>query len=196
MPIFREHFDHDHGIPAAETTGIESPSSRPLPIHGLDKMRRQTPSRPMSRRASEESIRTDLCEGPLPDNSQPRSPERKPELDLVTMTTSDRADLIERLKRGESPTWVPNRRVRWIWPHQTAGHMIEALTDHPARPLHDSRWITPSLVEPSAKAGRFARAPHCLALPRGDRRPSTSRSRQSRQDAGGLGDRAAEVGSA
>ena len=24
---------------------------------------------------------------------------------------SDRAELIERLKRGESPTWVPNRAV-------------------------------------------------------------------------------------
>jgi hypothetical protein len=29
-----------------------------------------------------------------------------------THGTSDRVELIERLKRGESPTWLPNRNVR------------------------------------------------------------------------------------
>lgn len=28
--------------------------------------------------------------------------------------TSDRAEFIERLKRGESPTWIPNRYVRFV----------------------------------------------------------------------------------
>lgn len=125
MPIFRECFD-DHHVLAAEAeteTGAESPESRPLPIHGLGQTRRQTPPRPLSRRVSEESIRTDLCEGPLPDVSQPRSPELRPELEPVTTSTTtsfDRADLIERLKRGESPTWIPTRRVCFC---QTAGNV-------------------------------------------------------------------------
>lgn len=59
------------------------------------------------RRLSEESIRTDLCEGPVPDSPpRPVTPQQ-----LVPHAVSDRAELIERLKRGESPTWIPNRHV-------------------------------------------------------------------------------------
>lgn len=67
------------------------------------------------RRLSEESIRTEYCEGPIPD----------PTPDHVTLQTgredrpsnngealcTDRAELIERIKRGESPTWIPNQAV-------------------------------------------------------------------------------------
>lgn len=63
----------------------------------------------LARRLSEESIRTDLCEGPVPD-----SPKPVPHDADVEAITSDRADLIERLKRGESPTWIPNRHVRGV----------------------------------------------------------------------------------
>lgn len=66
--------------------------------------------RDMRRRVSEESIRTDLCEGPIPDSPPPLkspTPPEKPPSNAV----SDRAELIERLKRGESPTWIPNRHV-------------------------------------------------------------------------------------
>lgn len=115
MPIFSDCFEDDRDVPAADSVA-ESPASRPVPIHGLGQMRGQARLQSLSRRISEESIRTELCEGPLPDVPQPRSPEPKPELGLVTAaTTSDRAELIERLKRGESPTWVPSRRVRPIW---------------------------------------------------------------------------------
>lgn len=66
--------------------------------------------RDMRRRVSEESIRTDLCEGPIPDSpptlKSPTPPEKPP-----SNAVSDRAELIERLKRGESPTWIPNRHV-------------------------------------------------------------------------------------
>jgi hypothetical protein len=58
-------------------------------------------------RLSEESIRTDLCEGPVPD-SPPASPGQRPDDEAAI---SSRAELIERLKRGESPTWIPNRHV-------------------------------------------------------------------------------------
>ena len=67
------------------------------------------------RRLSEESIRTEYCDGPISDVA----------VDDVALQTgregrisnngeaicSDRAELIERIKRGESPTWVPNQAV-------------------------------------------------------------------------------------
>lgn len=108
MPFFRENLDNDNVHPPAAEADL---GPRPVPIHGLSQTRRHAPARSLAHRVSEESIRTDLCEGPLqeaPGGSKPRSPE--PE--LCVTTTSDRAELIERLKRGESPTWVPNRRVR------------------------------------------------------------------------------------
>lgn len=107
MPIFRDHSDDDD----TRVAGAERPVSRLAPVYGLTGMRRQSPPIPFSRRASEESIRTDLCEGPLPDLPHPSAPEFKPEPGLVD-TTSDRAELIEQLKRAQSPTWVPPRRVR------------------------------------------------------------------------------------
>lgn len=72
------------------------------------------------RRLSEETIRTEYCDGPVPDI----------EMDDVALQTrregrvsnngeavcSDRAELIERIKRGESPTWIPNQAVSWGWP--------------------------------------------------------------------------------
>lgn len=59
----------------------------------------------LSRKLSEESIRTEFCDGPVPDSPRPKTPEQD------STTVSDRAELIERLKRGESPTWVPSRHV-------------------------------------------------------------------------------------
>lgn len=61
----------------------------------------------LARKLSEESIRTELCEGPVDSPPAAHSPQPPDQ----SATTSDRAELIERLKRGESPTWVPNRRV-------------------------------------------------------------------------------------
>lgn len=79
--------------------------------------------RPLSRRISEESIRTELCEGPVLDTIPRPSFAQTPDDNLddpcenkdnnpSPTTCTDRADLIERLKRGESPTWVPHRHVR------------------------------------------------------------------------------------
>ena len=67
----------------------------------------------IERRVSEESIRTEFCEGPIPDDVELPSPENgSTERESGPgVETSDRQDLIERLKRGESPTWVPNRKV-------------------------------------------------------------------------------------
>lgn len=76
----------------------------------------------LSRRVSEESIRTELCEGPILDDPIRAEPHIESEVLLaspgndVSAVTSDRAELIERLKRGESPTWVPSRHVSVISP--------------------------------------------------------------------------------
>jgi hypothetical protein len=97
MPIFQSDLDHDHR-PAADPQpiDIERPASR-------------------LRRLSEESLRTELCEGPLPDSPRRDSlPGGSPDVAGADAPTSDRAELIERLKRGQSPTWIPNRRVGTI----------------------------------------------------------------------------------
>ena len=72
----------------------------------------------MNRKLSEESIRTEFCEGPLLDGpSWATSPSADEDMLAENMggaRTSNRAELIERIKRGESPTWVPNQAVRTI----------------------------------------------------------------------------------
>ena len=90
MPIFQDDLDLDHHL--VDPDPESPPIDHPLP--------------PTLRRLSEESLRTELCEGPVPDSPQ-RTPDQKTDND----TTSSREELIERLKRGESPTWVPTRHV-------------------------------------------------------------------------------------
>lgn len=95
MPIFCEDEE-------PQTSDSKYPHIAPIPIQSPPDME---PC--ISRRLSEESIRTELCEGPIPDSPpRPVSPQ-----EAVSRPVKDRAELIERLKRGESPTWVPNRHV-------------------------------------------------------------------------------------
>lgn len=90
MPIFQDDLDLDR----------RPDLSDPEPVL-LD------PPPPKLRRLSEESLRTELCEGPVPDS--PRcTPEQRIDGDG---TTSSREELIERIKRGQSPTWIPARHV-------------------------------------------------------------------------------------
>lgn len=86
-----------------------------------------------TRRLSEESIRTEYCDGPIPDIP----------LDDVALQTggegrvsnngeaicSDRAELIERIKRGESPTWIPNQAVcqGWSSPRNTHSASLDTI---------------------------------------------------------------------
>lgn len=105
MPLLREHAGQ-HGwarngpVPAKEDRSghLDEAALPELNIGGT-----------LHRKVSEESIRTELCEGPLLDSPRPSTPERVSEQETTTVT--DRAELIERLKRGESPTWVPSRTV-------------------------------------------------------------------------------------
>jgi hypothetical protein len=120
--------ENENGI--KDTLPIMSPSpdqgehshsrrSRPLHLH-----RDHRPSQPLSRKVSEESIRTELCEGPVPDSPLPSTPPPPPPPPFVQRshhndssgsaiyTYGDRAELIERLKRGESPPWISHLYVR------------------------------------------------------------------------------------
>ena len=67
------------------------------------------------RKPSEESIRTEFCDGPEPDPPGWIKTLEKKAADMASREddnrTSDRAELIERIKRGESPTWVPTQAL-------------------------------------------------------------------------------------
>ncbi|KAM0259029.1 hypothetical protein ACHAQJ_003528 [Trichoderma viride] len=113
MPIFQD--DIDHVSPASSPSG-------PISIE---------PSASRNRRFSEESLRLELCEGPVPD-----SPEVRPLTSKSDEETriSDRAELIQRLKRGESPTWVPNRHLESILQHGKPQHVQEQTQASPESP--------------------------------------------------------------
>ncbi|KAK5660414.1 hypothetical protein OQA88_12957 [Cercophora sp. LCS_1] len=130
MPMFQESFD----APEAETNvGADQGTqhSDPIPIQSPEGHRRS-----LSRRISEESIRTELCEGPIPDSPpKPATPEQ-----AVNNAVSDRAELIERLKRGESPTWIPNRHFESLFQHN------KPTSSPPRTPQHSA--TSPSLLPP------------------------------------------------
>ncbi len=113
MPIFQENLEQEDLPHEPNTSDRGFGHTEPIPI--------QTTASDVPvgllRRLSEESIRTELCDGPIPDSPpRPTTPELEHD---VSNAVSDRAELIERLKRGESPTWVPNRHVRPL-PDQSA----------------------------------------------------------------------------
>lgn len=69
--------------------------------------------RELRREPSEESIRTDLCEGPVPNSPGDAAPTAEDEAGTsshdASSCVSDRQELMERLKRGESPIWSPKK---------------------------------------------------------------------------------------
>ncbi|KAK3990030.1 hypothetical protein QBC44DRAFT_74173 [Cladorrhinum sp. PSN332] len=154
MPLLREDGDlghHDVGVDvdgaAADDDFLQNSfSTPPKPI-----IRRS-----LSRRLSEESIRTELCEGPVPESPlcKPSTPEKTV---FHNVSVSDRAELIERLKRGESPTWVPNRHLESLFlenktysppptrPHQAPNSMPPGLLPPPTLTPEkkDEKWTEP-----------------------------------------------------
>ncbi|KAK3936774.1 hypothetical protein QBC46DRAFT_394318 [Diplogelasinospora grovesii] len=104
MPMFQEHLEPQDRAP--DETTDDHPE--PTPIQASTDIG-------LTRRASEESIRTEFCEGPVLESPpKPTTKPTTPEKDLSN-TVSDRAELIERLKRGESPTWIPARRLESLF---------------------------------------------------------------------------------
>ncbi|POR36227.1 Uncharacterized protein TPAR_03606 [Tolypocladium paradoxum] len=95
MPIFQADLDLEHPSPCRD------PEPEAIEVE---------PPSPRLRRLSEESLRIELCEGPVPDSpAHPSTPRSEDD-----GATSNRTELIERLKRGESPTWIPNRHLESI----------------------------------------------------------------------------------
>lgn len=132
MPIFSDDLERRESA-AVKDNAMSSP---PKPFHLEDHN-----DRILARKLSEESIRTELCEGPIPEDSpRPKTPENE-----ATTTCSDRAELIERLKRGESPTWIPNRHLESIWGQHptTPTRNPKSTTTSPASTLLPPATITP-----------------------------------------------------
>ncbi|RGP80438.1 hypothetical protein FLONG3_1447 [Fusarium longipes] len=125
MPIFQADLDNHEPIPEP----IELPPID-VPASGL-------------RRLSEESIRTELCEGPVPD-SPPRS-KISEGIEGAENAISDRASLIERLKRAQSPPiWVPNRHLESVIQYQTP----DTDRKHLQTPTEPSTLLAPAQITP------------------------------------------------
>ncbi|KAG9259209.1 uncharacterized protein F5Z01DRAFT_30137 [Emericellopsis atlantica] len=103
--------------------------------------------RPPLSRLSEESLRTEFCEGPIPDSPQ-MMPSRKSDEDM----TSSREELIEKLKKGESLTWVPSRHLETLLRRQSpeahCPRNTQALADSPE--LQPAMEITPDKIKSQA----------------------------------------------
>ena len=104
MPIFQDDLGN------GESTSPAKPGTSPLLNSPLDRNK-------LSRKASEESIRTDLCEGPVLDSPEESNGGSARDLNadftFPILETSDRVELIERLKRGQNAAWLPNRNVSY-----------------------------------------------------------------------------------
>ncbi|KAI1345736.1 hypothetical protein F5Y01DRAFT_46737 [Xylaria sp. FL0043] len=125
---------HDHlGAQSPNEGTFLAMSSPPDHVGDIDRRSRlRSPGRllqPLSSKLSEESLRTEMCEGPVPDSrpaatasplrplaqtAQTPGPDDRP----ASAACSDRAALIERLKRRESPTWIPHRHFEFTWGQQ------------------------------------------------------------------------------
>ncbi|KAH6659795.1 hypothetical protein BKA67DRAFT_509604 [Truncatella angustata] len=125
MPFFEEDLDRTE---SAERTEMPPPPG----FHKPQQL--SISSRNAARRLSDESIRTELCEGPTFEHPRLEDPEHE-----AYSTCSDRTELIERLKRGESPTWVPNRLANQQPPPQPNRRLVDdqlesIWTQRPAAP--------------------------------------------------------------
>ncbi|KAI8629552.1 hypothetical protein F5Y19DRAFT_85788 [Xylariaceae sp. FL1651] len=113
MPIFQQ--DLDRSLARRESANGEQVSTVLLAMSSPPDQLLRDRLQPhgdslLSRKLSEESIRTELCEGPILESPVTQTPEN-----TSPTACTDRADLIERLKRGESPTWIPHRHFESIW---------------------------------------------------------------------------------
>ncbi|KAI1747545.1 hypothetical protein F4782DRAFT_520728 [Xylaria castorea] len=162
----------------------------------------------LSRKLSEESIRTELCEGPVPDSPPfPPLPHVAQNPDQGNTSSpaacTDRADLIERLKRGESPAWIPHcYQFESVWSQQppvspTQSPRLSTAASSgllPPPTITPEKERTPSDDEKGRQAGMMIERPRS-ALHSGDfthdetssagspsERPAHARSRQDAND--------------
>ena len=131
---------------------------------------------PTMRKPSEESIRTEFCDGPEPD---PPNWIRALEDKAANMAareeenrTSDRAELMERIKKGESPTWVPSQTLEQEY--------LKADSERSPSPAQTSgRTIEPLRLLPPAQIARSQQKPQspshaCLSPPAEIQRPKSA----------------------
>ncbi|KAI0097745.1 hypothetical protein GGR51DRAFT_460451 [Nemania sp. FL0031] len=178
MPIFRQDLDRDprrresatgHGqadnyVGNENALPLSTMSSLPDPTDSHLRLRSQS----LSRKLSEESIRTELCEGPVLDSPPPSTPPRPappllPPLaqasdcnnssSSVAYTYTDRAELIERLKKGESPPWLPHLyRFDSAWTQEQSSippaHSHSPTTDATNTTTTTTTTTSPSLLPP------------------------------------------------
>ncbi|KAI9749765.1 MAG: hypothetical protein M4579_006745 [Chaenotheca gracillima] len=98
---------------------LHDPNEPPLQARPKAAPPPEVPPPLMQRCDSEESIPTELCDGPLLETDATPAGDglTSPPLALFgagsaqRVEVSDRVELMERIKRGESPTWVPNRTL-------------------------------------------------------------------------------------
>ncbi|KAF3009340.1 hypothetical protein E8E14_004247 [Neopestalotiopsis sp. 37M] len=139
MPFFQDD------IARSESAGDVAMSS---PSAGIQQTSDQSlANQTLERRLSDESVRTELLDGPIIcDDIRPKTSE-----DGVHPTISDRAELIQRLKRGESPTWL-SRNAGRLSPFNGSRNLAGELLDsfwgrRPATPVRN-------LQSPQETAGR------------------------------------------
>ncbi|KAI9669452.1 MAG: hypothetical protein M1817_004677 [Caeruleum heppii] len=122
------------------------------------------------RRPSADSIKSVFCDGPLPDAHSEDGMPREAILAALNNTgleISDRIELIERIKRGESPTWVPSRNLESQFNNaQTFSH--DGLPPRPQRqsnllPAADIRETT---TEASLSPPNLPNRPEDIQRPR------------------------------
>ncbi|KAF4817195.1 hypotheticall protein [Colletotrichum tropicale] len=130
MPIFQDDFDHPENV-------TDTPDAEPPQPNAIQCEQPILPS--LTRKLSEESIRTELCEGPILESPRPSTPESE-----AAAVTSDRAELIERLKKGESPTWIPNRHFESLFSNPS--HPITPRTSRPQS--SSSNLLPPADITP------------------------------------------------
>ncbi|KAI1214116.1 uncharacterized protein F4807DRAFT_406711 [Annulohypoxylon truncatum] len=190
MPMFQ--IDLERRESAEKPT---SPTMASQPDQGQEDREDST----LRRKQSEESISTELCEGPISDIPAPQTPERNPPTEC-----SDRSELIERLKRGESPTWKPNRHFESIWGQQPVSPTRSPKRSNAGSPtLLPPAPITPEKKSPDSDDERRRREGLSIERPRsalhsgdftqdelsGDASPvQDGQQAPKRQDFSGIGD--------
>ncbi|KAI2621140.1 hypothetical protein GGR54DRAFT_600342 [Hypoxylon sp. NC1633] len=131
MPIFQ--VDTGQWVSAEQT-------STPLMASPPNQLQRDST---LTRKQSEESINTELCEGPILESPTPQTPERH-----LSTECSDRSELIQRLKNGESPTWKPSRHFESLW-----GQKPLSPTRSPKRSTSSSPTLLPPATITPEKRG-------------------------------------------
>ncbi|RAL66126.1 hypothetical protein DID88_005797 [Monilinia fructigena] len=142
MPIFQDDLGDGRAVFSRHKSNVSDTSVT------------EPETRTITRKYSEDSIRTELCEGPVPDPPEGTKP--KPTLELDTNLNisyneiTDRGELIERLKMGESPNWLPNLNLQSL--------LHDRNPETPIRKT-SSNYSNSSPLLPPAEISNFSRPP-------------------------------------